>query len=76
MKFAVSSYSFSQAMRDGRINLLDVIPKAKELGYEGVEIVRGNQSDAEMRALAEVLKVQSQEAGLPIFAYLVGADFL
>ena len=42
MKFAVSSYSFSQAMRDGRMNLLDVIPKAKELGYEGVEIVRGN----------------------------------
>ena len=76
MTFAVSSYSCSQARRDGRMNLLDVIPKAKELGYEGVEIVRGNQSDAEMRALAEVLKVQSQEAGLPIIAYMVGADFL
>ena len=76
MKIAVSSYSFSQAMRDGRMNILDVIPKAKELGYDGVEIVRGNQSDREMRALAATLKVQSEEAGIPIIAYMVGADFL
>lgn len=40
MKIAVSSYSFSQAMRDGRMTIMDVIPKAKEMGYEGVEIVR------------------------------------
>jgi len=76
MKIAVSSYSFSQAMRDGRMNILDVIPKAKELGYDGVEIVRGDQSDREMRALAALLKVQSEEAGIPIIAYMVGADFL
>ena len=76
MKIAVSSYSFSQAMRDGRMNILDVIPKAKELGYDGVEIVRGNQSDREMRALAATLKVQSEEAGIPIIAYMVGADFI
>ena len=76
MKIAVSSYSFSQAMRDGRMNILDVIPKAKELGYDGVEIVRGDQSDREMRALAATLKVQSEEAGIPIIAYMVGADFI
>lgn len=76
MKLAVSSYSFSQAMRDGRMNIMDVIPKAKELGYAGVEIVRGNQTDAEMRALAGYLKVQSEELSMPIVAYMVGADFL
>ena len=76
MKIAVSSYSFSQAMHDGRMNILDVIPKAKELGYDGVEIVRGNQSDREMRVLAALLKVQSEEAGIPIIAYMVGADFI
>ena len=75
MKIAVSSYSFSQAMRAGRMNILDVIPKAKEMGYEGVEIVRGNQSDAEMRALAVMLKAQAAEAGIPIIAYMVTADF-
>lgn len=76
MKLAVSSYSFSQAMRDGRMNIMDVIPKAKQLGYEGVEIVRGNQTDAEMRALAGYLRVQSAELSIPIIAYMVGADFL
>ena len=76
MKIAVSSYSFFQAMRDGRMTFLDVIPKAKEMGYEGVEIVRLNQNDDEMRALAPQLKAQSEEYGIPIIAYMVGADFL
>lgn len=76
MKLAVSSYSFSQAMGDGRMKITDVIPKAKQMGYEGVEIVRGNQSDDEMRALAKELKAQSDSEGLPIIAYMVGADFL
>lgn len=76
MKIAVSSYSFSQAINDGRMSIMDVIPKAKKMGYEGVEIVRGNQSDTEMRALAKQLKTQSDAEGIPIIAYMVGADFL
>ena len=76
MKIAVSSYSFSQAMHDGRMTIMDVIPKAKAMGYEGVEIVRGGQSDEEMRALAKQLKSQSDAEGIPIIAYMVGADFL
>ena len=76
MKIAVSSYSFSQAMNDGRMSIMDVIPKARELGYEGVEIVRGGQSDEEMRSLARELKTQSDGEGIPIIAYMVGADFL
>ena len=76
MKIAVSSYSFSQAMNDGRMGILDVIPKAKAMGYDGVEIVRGDQSDEEMAALAGVLRVQSKELDMPIIAYMVGADFL
>ena len=76
MKIAVSSYSFSQAMNDGRMSIMDVIPKARELGYEGVEIVRGGQSEEEMRSLARELKTQSDGEGIPIIAYMVGADFL
>ncbi len=76
MKIAVSSYSFSQAMYDGRMSIMDVIPKAVELGYQGIEIVRPGISTEEMRALAPKLKAQSEEYGLPIIAYMVGADFL
>ena len=76
MRIGVSSYSFSQALRDGRMGILDVIPRAKAMGYDGVEIVRGDQSDEEMTALASLLRVQSKENDLPIIAYMVGADFL
>ena len=76
MKIAVSSYSFSQAMRDGRMSIMDVIPRAKKMGYEGVEIVKGGQSDEEMRVLAKELRSQADGEGLPIIAYMVGADFL
>lgn len=51
MRIGVSSYSFSQAMRDGRMTILDVIPTAKGMGYEGVEIVKFC-SDEEMREYA------------------------
>lgn len=76
MRISVSSYDFRQAQADGRMNDLDLIPKAKELGYDGIEFVRMGQSDEMMRALAPVLRVQSEEYGLPIVAYMVGADFL
>ena len=76
MKIAVSSYSFSQAMGDGRMKITDVIPMAKKIGFEGVEIVRGGESADEMRVLASELKAQSDGEGMPIIAYMVGADFL
>ena len=76
MHIAVSSYSFSQAMGDGRMTIQDTIPKAKAMGFEGIEIVRGGQSDQEMRTLAAELRKISDGEGLPIIAYMVGADFL
>lgn len=75
MRIGVSSYSFSQAMRDGRMTILDVIPTAKGMGYEGVEIVKFC-SDEEMREYAPKLAAQSKEFEMPIIAYMVGADFL
>lgn len=76
MKIAVSSYSFTQAINDGRMTMLDVIPKAQALGFDGIEIVRMNQTDEEMRALAVELRKQSEALDFPIVAYMVGNDFL
>ena len=76
MKIAVSSYSFSQAMADGRMKITDTIPKAKQMGFDGIEIVRGGQSHQEMLSLARELRSISDAEGLPIIAYMVGADFL
>ncbi len=76
MKIAVSSYSFAQAIRSGKMALMDVIPKAKEMGFDAVEIVRGPETDQEMKELASKLAEQSKEYEIPIVAYLVGADFV
>ena len=38
MRFAVSSYSFSRYLRDGRLDLFGAIAKTAELGFEGIEI--------------------------------------
>ena len=76
MKIAVSSYSLSQALNDERMNMMDIIPTARKMGYEGVEIVRGGLSHAEMLSLAGELEKQSRDEGIPIIAYMVGADFL
>lgn len=39
MKFAVSTYSFSQLIQSGKMTQLECIDKAKEMGFDGVEIV-------------------------------------
>ena len=81
MKIAVSSYSFSQAQRDERhMNLFDMIKKAKELGFEGFEVVDFNFKSTcpEGTSLIEYAK-QVKEAcakeGLTITSYTTSADF-
>ena len=76
MNIAVSLYCFYQAIRDGRMTLMDIIPKAKEMGYEGIEIVSWGDPHEKMLKAAKELKQQSEDTGLPIIAYLTGADFL
>ncbi len=76
MKIAVSLYCYYQAIRDGRMTLMDIIPKAKEMGYEGIEIVSWGDPHEKMLKTAKELKKQSEDVGLPIIAYLTGADFL
>ncbi|MBO6159441.1 MAG: sugar phosphate isomerase/epimerase [Firmicutes bacterium] len=80
MKVAVSSYSFSQAYRDGRITLFDSIAKAKEMGFDGFEVVDFNFKTAcpEGKTLEEYaaeLKAEADRVGIVITNYTVGADF-
>ena len=37
LKLAVSSYSFLGAVRRGMLSYDDILPKAKEMGFTGVE---------------------------------------
>ena len=74
MKLTVSTYSFNQAMRDGRIKSLIELPaKAAEMGFEGVEIVA---TPEEMLDQAKALRKAADEAGVAVSSACVGADFL
>lgn len=42
IKTAVSSYSFSQYLNDGRMTLVDCVAKAKELGFDAIEYTDAN----------------------------------
>jgi len=76
MKIAVSSYSFRQAIEKGMMTLKDVIPKAKEMGFAGIEIVPIEESAGDMQQLAPFLVKQAEECGISLVAYLVTNDFV
>ena len=58
MKIAVSSYSFSQAMNDGRMGILDVIPKAKAMGYEFTDEELGAEFEKQIKQLGGFGKIK------------------
>lgn len=77
MKYSVSSYSFSQYLKDGRLTAFSCIQKAKELGFDAVEFVE--LSAPEGKTLSEYATELAQEAarvGIEISNYAVGADFI
>ncbi len=77
MKISVNTYSFRQAMNDGRMTQLDCIYKAREMGFDGVEfstLLHGDAlSDAEY---AEKVRDEANKVGIELAAFLFPADFL
>ena len=80
MKVAVSSYSFSQAMRDGRLTLKECIAKAKEIGFEAIEFVDFNVTSTlpegmTMLEYAKELRAECDRVGIAVTNFTIGADF-
>ena len=77
MKIGVSSYSFSQLVESGAMQPLDVVAKAKEIGFEVIEFA-GLTPPEGMSALdfAPVVREACATAGLPIVNYTIPADLL
>ena len=80
MKVAVSSYSFSQAYRDGRLTLKDSIAKAKEMGFDGFEFVDFNVTSTKpenmtLEEYARDLRAEVDRVGIHVTNFTVGADF-
>lgn len=75
MKLSVSSYSFNQYLKAGKMTLLDTVDKAAEMGFEGIEFIDlpKDLPGEERLALAKELRLRVQAKGLSMVAYTVGA---
>jgi sugar phosphate isomerase/epimerase len=75
MKISVSSYSFSQQFRAGKMTQLDCVAKAKEMGFDAIEftdIVGDNL--AQQKEYARKIREEADRVGIEINAYTIGAN--
>jgi sugar phosphate isomerase/epimerase len=77
MQIGVSSYSFSRLVREGSMKQIEVIRKAKEMGFEAIEFSTIAVPEGKtLPAFAAELRQEAVAAGIPIASYTIGADFL
>ena len=77
MQIGVSSYSFSRLVRSGKMAQIDVIPKAKEMGFDVIEFSTIAVPEGKRLAdFAAELRAEAERTGIAIVNYTIGADFL
>lgn len=77
MKTCVSSYSFSSYMSKSGKSQLELIPLAKEMGFDAIEFTDLSVPEGMSEAgYASLIRAESEKYDLPVAAYTVGADFL
>lgn len=77
MKIGVSSYSFIQWVQSGKMKQIDVIRKAKEMGFHVLEFINFVLEDGETdEAFAQRAYEESKRVGIPIESYTIGSDFI
>ena len=79
MKLSVSSYSFFQHIRDGKLSYVDCVDKAAEMGFDAIEFINLDLDlhgvsgiDAE-KELARKIKDRAAACGVDVNAYTIGA---
>lgn len=77
MKLAVSSYSFESLKKKEGITQLDCVKKAKEMGFDGIEIVEIQPHDGSSKEdYAKKIREQADICGIEISNFCIGANFL
>ncbi len=77
MRIALSTYSMDRRMQEGTLNQLTCIAKAKEMGFDAIEIVDIWPHDGSSREdYAKRLREECQRLDMPVANFAVGADFL
>lgn len=77
MKVSVSSYSFSRLIGNGTLTQLDCIGKAKEIGFDAIELVDITPHDGSTKQeYVQQLAKEARRIEMPISSFTFGADFL
>ena len=77
MKTSVSSYSYSNYMRQSGKNQLDLVALAKEMGFEAIEFTDLCAPEGVSQAdFARQIRAEADRVGIDISSYTIGADFL
>jgi sugar phosphate isomerase/epimerase len=77
MQLGVSSYSFSRLVSAGAMTQLQVIAKAKEMGFDFIEFSAFQLPAGETPlSFAPKARAEADRVGLPIVNYAIGADFI
>ena len=75
MKQGVSSYSFARYLCEKKMTLCDVIRKAAEIGFEGIEMANITDEWLDLSYDLEELKRTAQEANIEICSWALSADY-
>lgn len=75
MKISVSSYSFNQYIREGKMTVLDTVAKAHELGFEAIEFIDlPGDTLEEQKDYARALRAEADRLGMTVNSYTVGGN--
>lgn len=74
MKISVSSYSFDQYIKDGRMSQTDCVEKAKQMGFGAIEFIDiKGETFEEQKENAQHIRTTADEHQMEINAYSIGA---
>lgn len=77
MKYGVSSYSYLNLVESGEMKQIDVIKKAKEMGFDAIEFINFHLEEGETaEGFAKMAREESERVGIDIEAYTISADLL
>lgn len=75
MKIGVSSYSFAQYLKDGRLDRISILQKAADMGFEAIEYTDLPEDTTENRlAYARRIKEEADRVGIELSAYVCGGN--
>ena len=77
MRIGVSSYSFSRLVRSGAMKQIEIIAKAKEIGFDAIEFSTIAVPEGKtLPDFAKALRDEAARVGIDIVNYTIAADFL